>query len=53
MTKYFLGALSVVLFSLVAVAVADDYRLEVLNLPVLQAPDRTLTFDMSLTSSFS
>ena len=54
MTKYILGTLSaVVSFLLGATAFADNYSVQVLNLPLVQAPNMTFTFDMSVSSSFS
>ena len=54
MMKYILGALSTLASLLLgAVAVAENYTIQVLNLPILQQPNKTLTFNLSVSSSFS
>jgi hypothetical protein len=54
MMKYLLGVLSTLLSLLLGtVALADNYSVSVLNLPLLQDANKTFTFTMSIASEFS
>ena len=53
MTKYLLGILSALASLIIGTAFADNYSLQVLNLPLVQAANKTFTFNMSVSSSFS